>query len=45
MSVNNTVNDESLAWLKFGKFGEFDYFAKLCSSKTLSCLTFTDNFG
>ena len=34
-----TVNDKSLEWLKFGKFGEFTYFAKLCSSKA-SCLIF-----
>ena len=28
-----TVNDESLAWLKFGEFGKIAHFAKLCSSK------------
>ena len=29
----STVNDESLAWLKFGEFCEFSYFAKFKSSK------------
>ena len=29
------VSYESLVWLKFGKFGEIQYFAKLCSFKTL----------
>ena len=29
----NTVNNESLVWLKFGEFGEIAYFAKLCSFK------------
>ena len=27
--VNTIVYDGSLAWLKFGKFGEFVYFAEL----------------
>ena len=34
-----TVNDKSLAWLKFG---EFAYFAKLHLSKNMSCLTSAD---
>ena len=28
-----TVNNKSLAWLKFGELGELAYFAKLFSSK------------
>jgi len=32
-SYSTTVNDESLEWLKFGRFGELIKFAKLLSTK------------
>ena len=30
----STINDKSVAWLKFGEFCKFAYFAKLNSFKT-----------
>ena len=40
-----TVNDKSLAWLKFGKFGEFAYFTKLLFIQSLILPNILDKFA